>query len=42
EIDERTGPDPFVTLSSISKGNDLEFIAFRILKRTMKIDCQRV
>ncbi|CAG8743145.1 1018_t:CDS:2, partial [Racocetra fulgida] len=32
--------DYFVTLSSTSKGDDLEFIVFRILKK-IKIDCQR-
>ena len=42
EINENKDPDPFITLSSKSKGNELEFIAFRILKSTMKIDCQRV
>ncbi|RIB29409.1 hypothetical protein C2G38_2056824 [Gigaspora rosea] len=41
EIDENKDPDPFITLPSKSKGNELEFIAFRILKST-KIDCQRV
>ncbi|CAG8686581.1 14796_t:CDS:1, partial [Dentiscutata heterogama] len=37
--DEIDNPDPFITSSSISKGNDLESIALRILKN-MKIDCQ--
>ncbi|CAG8611400.1 98_t:CDS:2 [Racocetra persica] len=32
EINEKKDPDPFITLFSKSKGNKLEFIAFRILK----------
>ncbi|CAG8656587.1 1831_t:CDS:2, partial [Racocetra persica] len=38
EINEKNDPD---TLSSISKGNELEFISFGIFK-TMKFDCARV
>ncbi|CAG8572046.1 10967_t:CDS:2 [Cetraspora pellucida] len=41
EINEKKDPDSFITLSSKLKGNELEFIAFRILKNT-KIDCQKV
>ncbi|CAG8568118.1 32203_t:CDS:2, partial [Racocetra persica] len=42
EVDKYKKTDSFVTLSSTSKGDNLEFIVFRILKKVMKIDCQRV
>ncbi|RIB11488.1 hypothetical protein C2G38_2250131 [Gigaspora rosea] len=42
EINEWKDHDPCVTVPSTSKRDEVEFKAFRILKRTMKIDCQRV